>query len=837
MRAIRLLNLRRLRTQPLRVALAIVAIAAGSSLLVGVLIDRASVERSFAEFVDQRAGAARLEVHGPGGPAGLADDVLPKVQAVDGVATAVPIIQVVTIAETLAGEERFVAGFGVDCSIEAIFGAFGCDNSLLQLQNAYAASPTLLRELGEGGVVRTNDGRMPTMNAFPIPMLDRLNQGNVVIFSIADAQRLFGHEDALTSILAVPEDGVSIAALRDELQAVVGEHNLVSEPGTIGGADFASVLIVMLLFMSIFGLAIGAQLVRNTVALTLEERRRDLAVVGAIGAPARTLLAGTLVESAVLGALGGLLGVGGGILMARPLVEGMSNSLDEMTGLRLSVHVTSTAIVAGIVLGIVTSVAAAYGPARRASRMDVAAELHGQARGSETLTATKGRRALVYIALSLVGMTFAWLGQREGAVEPWQILAAYGGFGITAILSFRAAQHGAPVVIAWIARLPFLRNGTVRLALANLAGEPKRAGTMVTALAVAVGIGVVLGNTNGSIVKGSGDAATAITEDGVYVSTLSANNSLGIQARPSRATLDAVAAVDGVAELQSGAGFCGDHPVIGSFCVEGVSEAHDGFPIFRGRESMAEVLAHDEVLIGTGLARSRGLDPGDTFVLPGRTGMGTFTVGAIWGDPDNTGLGVTMRRESFDELYGANRTDSGVIAVAEPGVSNAELAGRIEAAAIDPDLFAMDAPELQADFEKSIGGFVTPFASLQRGMFVVGLIAVTSTLLLVGVQRRREHGLLLAVGMAPSGLGRMILAEAGIVGIVACLLGTVAGIATYIAMMWVSPIFTGLSAPFSFDVWGPLVYGGIGLLCVLAGAALPAVRTASLDPAIALRYE
>ena len=97
-----------------------------------------------------------------------------------------------------------------------------------------------------------------------------------------------------------------------------------------------------------------------------------------------------------------------------------------------------------------------------------------------------------------------------------------------------------------------------------------------------------------------------------------------------------------------------------------------------------------------------------------------------------------------------------------------------------------------------------------------------------GLARRRH---------ADGGLGRMVLTEAGIVGIAASILGTIAGIATYVAMIWVSPLLTGLSAPFRFDLVAPLVYGGAGLVFVLVGAALPAWRTARLDPAVALRYE
>src|SRR5690349_14099654 len=141
MRSIRLLNLRRLREQPVRALLAVVAIAAGTSLFVAVLIDRSSLDASFARFVTQRAGTAKLEVHGPGGPAGLDQSVLPKVAAVPGVKSAVPIVQVVTVVERADGTERLIPVFGVNCTVEAIVGDLGCDEEqLMSLPGAYATS-------------------------------------------------------------------------------------------------------------------------------------------------------------------------------------------------------------------------------------------------------------------------------------------------------------------------------------------------------------------------------------------------------------------------------------------------------------------------------------------------------------------------------------------------------------------------------------------------------------------------------------------------------------------------------------------------------------------------
>ena len=50
MNALRLMHLRQLRRQPLRVVLAVLAIAAGVTLTVAVLVARSSLEQSFARY-------------------------------------------------------------------------------------------------------------------------------------------------------------------------------------------------------------------------------------------------------------------------------------------------------------------------------------------------------------------------------------------------------------------------------------------------------------------------------------------------------------------------------------------------------------------------------------------------------------------------------------------------------------------------------------------------------------------------------------------------------------------------------------------------------------------
>jgi lipoprotein-releasing system permease protein len=122
-------------------------------------------------------------------------------------------------------------------------------------------------------------------------------------------------------------------------------------------------------------------------------------------------------------------------------------------------------------------------------------------------------------------------------------------------------------------------------------------------------------------------------------------------------------------------------------------------------------------------------------------------------------------------------------------------------------------------------------------MLVVAFIATASTLLLAGVKRRAEHGLLAAVGMPPGDLGRMVLVEAGLFGVLGTMCGFVAGLLGLVTFSIASTSMTGLTIPFHLDLTPLLVYGLIATAFVLAGAALPAWRTSRLDPVMALRYE
>ncbi|WP_433790284.1 FtsX-like permease family protein [Actinoplanes sp. CA-252034] len=124
----------------------------------------------------------------------------------------------------------------------------------------------------------------------------------------------------------------------------------------------------------------------------------------------------------------------------------------------------------------------------------------------------------------------------------------------------------------------------------------------------------------------------------------------------------------------------------------------------------------------------------------------------------------------------------------------------------------------------SLGAFATVFV-------------VSSTCALSAAQRRRELGLLRAVGATPGQVRRMMYAETALIAVIAGLLGAPAGMMT--APLLAEPMIrTGLE-PAGFTVtWQPAAFAGavvLGLVVALAGVTAAARRASRIPPLEALR--
>ena len=251
----------------------------------------------------------------------------------------------------------------------------------------------------------------------------------------------------------------------------------------------------------------------------------------------------------------------------------------------------------------------------------------------------------------------------------------------------------------------------------------------------------------------------------------------------------------------------------------------------------------NEVAMDIGTARDHGFDVGDTVEVLLDGPKEPFKISGLFRfGSRNQQLAVTFA--AFDlataqRVFDASGLVDAVNVVAAPGVDHRALVTRIEQQVGEgyevtlASAFAADRSSQFSDFFDLLTQLLLGFAAIG---LVVGAFIIFNTFAILVAQRTREFGLLRAMGAHGRQVVVAVIVEAGIVGLIASLLGLAAGIG-------LAAVLLAVVGELGFHVpEGSLVVEnrtviaalGIGVLVTVASSVIPAVRAARIPPIAAI---
>ncbi len=837
---LRALLLRPLLRRPWRFLITVIGVATGVAAVVSTIAASRAAIASFAEGVDEVAGAARLEITRPGG---LPDELLAALRPLASEALLVPVVEDTVLLMELGDGVRLL---GVDLLLDAQVRPVLADgNSLPDLEATLLGFGALVsRPLAAAIGVAPGDeltvsigGRPRTIEVAALFEADGLSAvwERVVLMDIAPAQELLGRVGRLDRIELVPRGSIDVDRLRDRAAALLPADLVVESPGE--RRRFAEQMLASLRFnlvaLSMISLLVAGVLIATTLATSVVQRRYVVSLLRSLGAPRWKIAAVVLVEALGIGILGGLLGVAAGFGGARLALASMRFTVASVVrGIPASeIRFDPQLATLGLAIAVVTALAASLLPLKEIMAVP---PLQGF-RTTPPQRMTMRARLMAAASLLLMAVVSLLLA-RAPAIRDLPIPAL-----TAALVAMAGLLAGSGLLLDSLARVghaPFARmhGASLQLAAAALSAGRQRAAWAAGSVAVAIALAVAIA----TMVSSFRATVESWTESGMradlWVRPLAADTGVWV------GRLDPE--IVGIAENLFGAEtvdpFYSGRPVSFAGAAFDVVRFHGSVP-FPGRDS-AEVfdLAWREraAVVNEPFATRFGVAEGDTIRLDLPGGVLERQVVGVFRDYSRSHGLVVVDRTDFLRFFPDAGPDD-IALFLPPEVDAAAARERFFDAVRGRFLVeALDNRELKTAV---LSAFERTFA-ITTAMYlvtaVVAVVAVLTVLLTLVGERRRELATVRAIGGSRRQLLAMVVAEAGLLGIAASTAGTVVGIVVGIILVKVVNL---QSFGWSLELvlpWGSMA--GIAMwvvaTCLIAGLP-PALVAARLQPATVLREE
>lgn len=538
--------------------------------------------------------------------------------------------------------------------------------------------------------------------------------------------------------------------------------------------------------LSYIALIVGAFLIYNTISLSVVRRRAEIGILRALGAHRGLILAAFVGEAACFGLLGAVIGLAFGRLMAGGAVRLMGATVEALyiSSRPGSIELTPSSVSLGLFIGVGVAVASAYSPAREASFVP---PMEAMAQGRREYSTRVHKRRDAWIAVGL--------GVAAAASSRAPSMGGRPLFGYAAsLLLICALAFAMPALVDVITRLlsaPLkkLLGAEAALASRSLSASLRRTSVLVgalsTAIAMMTAVGIMVGSFRETVLLWMGDQLPA----DLYLRpagnpAADRHPTIDVELTEKIGRLPGVAAIDRLREYEIS--YEGMPAGLGSIELNILREYHNA-DFLSGRKT-ADVLTAlrnaNAVLVSEPFAYKHHVRAGDSITLSLGESRAKFRVADIYYDYSSERGSILMDRNVMLHFL-PDPAASNLAMYVAPGARIADVRAEIEGAAAGHRVLTFTNRDLRGEALRIFDRTFAITYVLEAIAVLVAVMGVASALLAVVIDRRREVGLLRFLGAVSAQIRKLVLIEAGLIGLLANFAGIALGLALSLILIYV----------------------------------------------------
>jgi len=648
----------------------------------------------------------------------------------------------------------------------------------------------------------------------------RHTRGATALLPLSTLSEILGQTDGYTEILIEPVEGTTTAELKSELAAALpdGEYKvseIVNEAQIAADARQKSMPFFLISF---FSLTMSVFIIYSSYKVITLDRLPVIGTFRSIGATEKAVTHILLLESALYGVMGGLIGIPVGTLVWKLILQGMGQSLSQ--GIEIPVVISPFSIIFSFAVAVIVSLLSAWLPVRRASRLPIKDVVLGNVEEKHIT-----RRLIVSAGVVLFVISVILPKLASG-----NMLYLAGGFSLLGLIA--ATILIVPLLTNLIsAGLEYLYGAVLgnegRLAARNMR-DNKNTSQNITLLFISI------------------SAVIAITVVGNFVTTYVSDVFNGAELQ---GFADGYMEPDFVEQVKNMDGIEKVLPVYvyeNRMQANGMNfsrlEATDNLEWYssmlalhyteKGMEEQAISAFAGEraILLSESCMERTGFDIGDTLSLTCGAGQNDYlVVGSFKSRATDVEALISSAYAVPD--FDASAYDFLAYTAADPDVIMVQIRDLFG----ETSNWSRTVEEFNTDALSTVGAFLQPMHSMTYFILLLATVGVINNLLINYIQKRRSIAMYKSVGLSNRQNMKMTLIESFSSG----LIGAV--IAIFVSYMEIQTIFLVAGPKISMvpklDTVTFLTAGGMGIFVTLLGSVVPIFKSRRMKLVEEIKFE